>query len=67
MLELRSHLASFRGMSISMRARPSSAKAMRCTRPMGNPEKLRSMPMLTPSALSEISVTVCVGSNTPRA
>jgi hypothetical protein len=67
MLELRSQRASLRGTSISMRARPSSLSAMRRTRPIGNPENVRSMPMLTPSALSAISVSRCVASKTPRA
>jgi hypothetical protein len=67
MLEVRSHFASLRGTSISMRARPSSPSEMRCTRPIGKPENVRSMPMLTPSALSESSARRWVASNTPRA
>jgi hypothetical protein len=50
-----------------MRARPSSPSEMRSTRPMGKPEKVKSMPRLTPSALSDTSVRRCVASNTPRA
>src|SRR5439155_5862461 len=66
-LLVRSQRASLRGTSMSMRARPSSSSAMRFTRPMGKPENVRSMPMLTPSALSATSVSRCPASNTPRA
>jgi hypothetical protein len=66
-LEARSHLASFLGTSMSMRALPSSARAMRRTVPTGKPEKVRSMPTLTPSAFSATSVRRCVASKPPRA
>ena len=43
------------------------ASSMRCTRPIGKPEKVRSMPTSTPSESSATSTSRCVLSNTPRA
>jgi MFS family permease len=63
----RSQRVSRSGTRISMRARPSSASSILCTRPIGKPENVRSMPIDTPSTLSEISVSCCVGSKVPRA
>src|SRR5258706_2235695 len=67
MLDFLSQRASLTGPRISSRGRPSSPRSMRLTRPIGKPAKVRSMPMLTPSAFSEIRVSFWVASNTPRA
>ena len=67
MLVVRSQRASSSGTSMTIRALPSSRSTMRRTRPIEKPENVRSMPTLTPSALSTTSVRRCVGSNTPRA
>src|SRR5665647_377039 len=50
-----------------MRALPSSASSMRCTRPIGKPENVRSMPTTTPSESSAINTSFWVASNAPRA
>ena len=66
-LEARSHFASFSGTSISMRALPSPASSIFCTRPTGKPEKVRSMPTVTPAPSSATSTRRCVRSKKPRA
>ena len=67
MLVVRSHLASLEGTSMVMRTLPSLCRSMRRTRPIGKPEKVKSMPTSTPSESSETSTRVWVFSNTPRA
>ena len=66
-LDVRSQCASLRGTSTRMRALPSAASSMRCTRPTGKPENVRSMPTTTPSESLAVSTSRCVGSNAPRA
>ena len=67
MLEVRSHLASLAVMSIRMRTLPWPSSTMFCTRPIGKPENVKSMPTCTPSESSVISTRRWVFSNTPRA
>jgi len=66
-LDVRSQCASVCTTSMMMRTLPVCASSTRRTRPMGNPEKVMSMPTTTPSESSVISTSVCVGWKTPRA
>ena len=66
-LPVRSQGASFLGTSTRMRTLPSALSSMRRTRPIGKPEKVRSMPAITPSESSASKINSCCGSNTPRA